>query len=648
MDFLKFLKILAMLILFTKPEKIIATTPELNRITTAIMKLINHLDEVINHPRPITNNDSNREKILESFNKIYIWCKNFDDSTINHLGDVFKSQINWYDQEESLKAKINNSDTKKEKEDAIFFDIFELIETKFHNQFMDYIMDYDGCNTDTIERFIGNIIDNKNYQDMIDLINSFVVLTSGVQRNDIQNIFGIIAAQLQRKSNTFLTCDDTPAYEQFYNLYERVLATTSKAYTMLICTYKFRQLRLSNFNLFEREQHITLENFKSLLKEITKSANYYLGTIDNPIYKSYKNCDPESWKEGENYIRVKNFVTYYDPSIKWDVNNVIVNMTDADKEYECNPVRAYWDPKNPTGVIYSMACPYTFENNYSTEKFCPKAKKDYVLPVHQHLSSSCIGNKNNKLQKLCACGLSSDIWDSVNVLSLRQFFTDTSKNQVIVGVRFVVKNGIITLEIKQGTMVNGAVDQKTVFWNTSFGFVDEPPDVVRLDCHVKTFNLDTIELPKGQFLTGVKFEVLTNNHITLVIRGSTMYDDNKVFTSVHDEWHYPPAESANNVRHNFKLEDFKNPAESTLMNNELSRSGQNYVRLTGAVYSRLFNNFAVIPFIDSRAVVSSPPAPFGGLGIFYKGQPGYGGFIALKYILSKYNLNVDERILSIN
>lgn len=121
-------------------------------------------------------------------------------------------------------------------------------------------------------------------------------------------------------------------------------------------------------------------------------------------------------------------------------------------------------------------------------------------------------------------------------------------NRVIVGVRFVVKNGIITLEIKQGTMVNGAVDQRTVFWNTSFGFVDEPPDVVRLDYQVKTFNLDTIELPEGQFLTGVKFEVLTDNHITLVIRGSTMYNDDKVFTSVHDEWHYPPAESAENAR----------------------------------------------------------------------------------------------------
>ncbi|XP_044587669.1 uncharacterized protein LOC123267191 [Cotesia glomerata] len=612
------------------------------------MTLINHLDEVINHPRPITNNDRNREKILESFNKIYKWCKNLDNSTINHLGNVFKPQINWYDQVESLKAKVNNRDNKKEKEDAIFFDILELIETKFHSQFMDYLMDYDGCNPDTIDRFIGNILDNKNYQDMIDLINRFITLSSGVERNDIENIFGIIVAQLQRNSNTFVTCDDKPAFEQFHNFYERVLVTTTKAYIMFSLTFKFRQLILSNFNLFEREQHVVFEYFKISLKEITKSAKYYLETIDNPIYKSYKNCDPESWKEGENYIRVKNYVTHYEPSITWDVNNGMVNMTDADPEYECNTVRAYWDPKNPTGVVYSMACPYTFEHNSSKERFCPTANRDYVSPAHNHMSSACIGNKDNKLQKLCACGLSSDIWDSVNKLSLRPFVTDSTKNQVIVGVRFVVKNGIIALEIKQGTMVNGAVDQSTVFWKTSFDFADEPSDVVRLDYGMKAINLDTIELFERDVVTGIKFEVLSNNHITIKIRGSTIQKDDRVFALGHDEWHYPPAKSSEDDRYAFKLEDFKNPTESSLKNNELSRSGQNYVRLTVGVYSRLFNNFAVIPFIDSRAVVSSPPAPFGGLGLLYKGQPGYGGFIAFKYILSKYNLNVDERILYIN
>lgn len=37
-----------------------------------------------------------------------------------------------------------------------------------------------------------------------------------------------------------------------------------------------------------------------------------------------------------------------------------------------------------------------------------------------------------------------------------------------------------------------------------------------------------------------------------------------------------------------------------------------------------------VPFLDSQDVVTSPPMPLQGLGLYYKGQSGYGGFIAPK------------------
>lgn len=33
-----------------------------------------------------------------------------------------------------------------------------------------------------------------------------------------------------------------------------------------------------------------------------------------------------------------------------------------------------------------------------------------------------------------------------------------------------------------------------------------------------------------------------------------------------------------------------------------------------------------VPFIDIQDVVSDPPVPLSGIGIYYKGQDGYGGF----------------------
>lgn len=43
-----------------------------------------------------------------------------------------------------------------------------------------------------------------------------------------------------------------------------------------------------------------------------------------------------------------------------------------------------------------------------------------------------------------------------------------------------------------------------------------------------------------------------------------------------------------------------------------------------------------MPFIDAQSVVAQTPVPLNGAGIYHKGQPGYGGFIAPKIITFDY------------
>lgn len=43
-----------------------------------------------------------------------------------------------------------------------------------------------------------------------------------------------------------------------------------------------------------------------------------------------------------------------------------------------------------------------------------------------------------------------------------------------------------------------------------------------------------------------------------------------------------------------------------------------------------------VPFIDAQSVVAQTPVPLNGAGIYHKGQPGYGGFIAPKIITFDY------------
>ena len=47
-----------------------------------------------------------------------------------------------------------------------------------------------------------------------------------------------------------------------------------------------------------------------------------------------------------------------------------------------------------------------------------------------------------------------------------------------------------------------------------------------------------------------------------------------------------------------------------------------------------------IPFIDTQDVVTNSPIPLRGMGLIHRGQPGFGGFLALKL----YTYNVADHI----
>lgn len=79
------------------------------------------------------------------------------------------------------------------------------------------------------------------------------------------------------------------------------------------------------------------------------------------------------------------------------------------------------------------------------------------------------------------------------------------------GIRFAVKNNVIRIEIQKGQIKNGAIDPKTQEWKSA----DDYPlkiihDIVTLDYNIKSFNLDDIKLPFGEFVTG-NFIVKKNN-----------------------------------------------------------------------------------------------------------------------------------------
>lgn len=49
-----------------------------------------------------------------------------------------------------------------------------------------------------------------------------------------------------------------------------------------------------------------------------------------------------------------------------------------------------------------------------------------------------------------------------------------------------------------------------------------------------------------------------------------------------------------------------------------------------------------VPFIDIQDVVSNPPVPLSGVGLYHKGQDQYGGFLAPKVITYDFSPHIQS------
>lgn len=52
-----------------------------------------------------------------------------------------------------------------------------------------------------------------------------------------------------------------------------------------------------------------------------------------------------------------------------------------------------------------------------------------------------------------------------------------------------------------------------------------------------------------------------------------------------------------------------------------------------------------IPFIDVKEVITSPLTPLTGIGLFHKGQPGYGGFMGLRLLTYNITSQIDDTFI---
>lgn len=160
--------------------------------------------------------------------------------------------------------------------------------------------------------------------------------------------------------------------------------------------------------------------------------------------------------------------------------------------------------------------------------------------------------------------------------------------------------------------------------------VREGIDYHTLNWENRSINLDTVEVPAGKLVTGVRFRIV-DNAITLQVRATDFdFISGRLINPERSQWY---------------ISDKKNRTEVPL--DRLDVPILTPEKSLPYIESNLFVKFGptdkykdlaqtTIPYIDAQLVEPHNAVPLGGVGLLYKSFSGYGGFIAPKIL--NYNL----------
>ncbi|XP_044249063.2 uncharacterized protein [Drosophila takahashii] len=225
--------------------------------------------------------------------------------------------------------------------------------------------------------------------------------------------------------------------------------------------------------------------------------------------------------------------------------------------------------------------------------------------------------------------------------NLRDAITDFKENKIVTGVRFVKSQRVFHLQLQQGELLpRGTINNSSLEWlpvedyNVSDVDIRDGYDYHTLSMDSRAIDLDEISVnATDQVVTGVRFRIF-KNHLNLEVRFSFFnFTTGRLIEPLTKSYWLG---NEKNQRNKFILKESDLSTASELPSLPLSKDNQ-YLEFVSS--SQLKDAAqSTLPFVDVQEVVPHPAVPLAGLGIYYKGRPGYGGFLApkvLTYDLSK-------------
>ncbi|XP_063977277.1 uncharacterized protein LOC135162578 [Diachasmimorpha longicaudata] len=377
--------------------------------------------------------------------------------------------------------------------------------------------------------------------------------------------------------------------------------------------------------------------------------------------------DPYEHIEGRTYIR-----------LKWFIEQIIVNEANLHKDascwntcndYDTAEFKPYGDvPMEEHDVCHGMIHKCYLQSLGPLCSPVPHMSRRYggIKGITQMQNRSICNEWTKKTDDLywvqssifdrcdvCTC-LCDDFRDpyTVRTFSLRPVTSDIDSNMVITGVRFQEAAGVIHIQIQEARLLRrGGIDGFTRRWVPVEGFSPPKPGEISDDYFTmrylfeRSVSLNTVSTgdqhvrelimknsPRrtnySWVLTGVRLtrgKASAQLVIGIRLTAADMTSGMLVQANDWDGWVYPEHQGGT---YEVNIEEPDISIYGPEWNVEVEGDSL-YVKFQPTDNIKDFGQ-TTVPFLDSQDVVAEPPIPLSGVGLYYKGQKGYGGFIGLK------------------
>lgn len=206
--------------------------------------------------------------------------------------------------------------------------------------------------------------------------------------------------------------------------------------------------------------------------------------------------------------------------------------------------------------------------------------------------------------------------------------------RIVTGIAMKKINRVIQFTISERELfafgkVNDTLRRKQIWKNNSIEYLtngEDGIDYFTLSREHRSINLDTIVLPLDKVVTGVRFQVHANR-LYLEIRATDFdYDSGKL--NIDQSVWINNLSSEN--REQIIIAEPDSPTRTTNIQVPFE-SNNKFIEFRPTDIKKDLAQLTV-PYIESVELEASEPRPLSGVGLYYKGEIGFGGFLAIKLI----------------